>query len=97
MSLSAGTLAELRSTLDALDAADLVKHALLAEIDRLSRELGECKIGYDSGTRAIVENLTLHGLLGRAERVIALRKNTGNAEYDRQAEEVLQQIRALLS
>lgn len=77
--------------------AEATPAELHAEIERLQRELGECQIGYDSGTRAIVENLTLHSLLGRAERVIALRKNTGNAEYDRQAEEVLRQIRDLLS
>lgn len=35
MGFSPQTLAELRSTLDMLDASDLVKFALLAEIDRL--------------------------------------------------------------
>lgn len=77
MGLSAQTLAELRSTLDMLDSADLIKFALLAEIDRLSRELGECQVGHETGSRAVAENLRLREAL---EWIAAF--NPVDAEYE---------------
>ena len=37
--------------------------ALAAEIDRLQQELGECRVGHESGTRAVAENIRMHAEL----------------------------------
>ena len=66
------------------DATHQALQAAIAEIERLQQELGECKIGYDAGTRAVTENARLIEALERL-RELADSEGTRAVKYLRRA------------